>query len=85
MIEEKSYDTGEVELNYAEGPEGGPPLLLLPPLDRGRGAEVMNTPPMNLDDFRHLVRWYESKGFNHSQALAYAWQRLMRSRGRLPR
>ncbi|MBC8498860.1 alpha/beta hydrolase [Candidatus Bathyarchaeota archaeon] len=29
MIEEKSFNTGEFALNYAEGPEGGPPLLLL--------------------------------------------------------
>ena len=29
MIEEKSFDNGEFALNYAEGPEGGPPLLLL--------------------------------------------------------
>jgi pimeloyl-ACP methyl ester carboxylesterase len=29
MIFEKAFHTGEVELNYAEGPQNGPPLLLL--------------------------------------------------------
>jgi pimeloyl-ACP methyl ester carboxylesterase len=29
MLVEKSYDTGEVVLNYAEGPDNGPPLLLI--------------------------------------------------------
>jgi pimeloyl-ACP methyl ester carboxylesterase len=29
MIVEKAFHTGEIELNYAEGPENGPPLLLL--------------------------------------------------------
>ncbi len=28
MLVEKSFDTGEVVLNYAEGPDNGPPLLL---------------------------------------------------------
>jgi len=29
MIRERQFDAGEVKLNYAEGPEAGPPLLLL--------------------------------------------------------
>jgi pimeloyl-ACP methyl ester carboxylesterase len=29
MLVEKTFDTGEVIINYAEGPENGPPLLLL--------------------------------------------------------
>jgi pimeloyl-ACP methyl ester carboxylesterase len=29
MLKEKSFQTGPVTLNYAEGPEAGPPLLLL--------------------------------------------------------
>jgi len=29
MIKEKTFDTGEVPINYAEGPNNGPPLLLL--------------------------------------------------------
>jgi pimeloyl-ACP methyl ester carboxylesterase len=29
MLVEKSFDTGEVMLNYAEGPDNGPPLLLM--------------------------------------------------------
>ncbi len=29
MIVEKKINTGEVEINYAEGPDSGPPLLLL--------------------------------------------------------
>ena len=29
MLREKSFDTGEVVLNYAEGPDNGPPLLLI--------------------------------------------------------
>jgi pimeloyl-ACP methyl ester carboxylesterase len=29
LIVEKTFDTGEVTLNYAEGPPSGPPLLLL--------------------------------------------------------
>ncbi len=29
MIREKTFDAGEVTLNYAEGPPSGPPLLLL--------------------------------------------------------
>ena len=27
---ERTFDTGEVKLNYAEGPASGPPLLLIP-------------------------------------------------------
>jgi len=30
MLVEKSFDTGEVVLNYAEGPNNGPPLVMLP-------------------------------------------------------
>jgi hypothetical protein len=29
MLSEKSFDTGELLLNYAEGPASGPPLALL--------------------------------------------------------
>jgi pimeloyl-ACP methyl ester carboxylesterase len=29
MLQEKTFDTGEVTLNYAEGPASGPPLILL--------------------------------------------------------
>jgi pimeloyl-ACP methyl ester carboxylesterase len=29
MLPEKTFDTGDVVLNYAEGPEAGPPLVLL--------------------------------------------------------
>lgn len=29
MLSEKFFDTGEVVLNYAEGPDNGPPLLLI--------------------------------------------------------
>jgi pimeloyl-ACP methyl ester carboxylesterase len=29
MLVEKSFDTGEVALNYTEGPNNGPPLVLL--------------------------------------------------------
>src|SRR5437879_880800 len=29
VLSEKSFDTGEVILNYAEGPPAGPPLVLL--------------------------------------------------------
>lgn len=29
MMQERRFDTGEVELNYAEGPATGPPLVLL--------------------------------------------------------
>ena len=30
MLVEKSFDTGEVVLNYFEGPDNGPPLVILP-------------------------------------------------------
>jgi len=30
MMLVKSFDTGEVVLNYAEGPDNGPPMLLIP-------------------------------------------------------
>jgi pimeloyl-ACP methyl ester carboxylesterase len=30
MLVEKCFDTGEVVLNYAEGPHNGPPLVILP-------------------------------------------------------
>jgi len=29
MFKERTFDTGEVILNYAEGPASGPPLVLL--------------------------------------------------------
>ena len=34
MLVEKSFDTGEVVLNYAEGSDNGPPLVLFPGLTR---------------------------------------------------
>ena len=34
MLVEKSFDTGEVVLNHAEGPDNGPPLVLFPGLTR---------------------------------------------------
>jgi pimeloyl-ACP methyl ester carboxylesterase len=34
MFVEKSFDTGEVALNYAEGPDNGPPLVLFPGASR---------------------------------------------------
>jgi len=33
MLVEKSFDTGEVVLNYAEGPDNGPPFVILPAYD----------------------------------------------------
>ncbi|MHA2391389.1 MAG: alpha/beta fold hydrolase [Promethearchaeota archaeon] len=33
MLFEKRFDTGEVVLNYAEGPDNGPPFLILPAMD----------------------------------------------------
>ena len=29
MLAERRFDTGEVELNYAEGPDAGPPLVMV--------------------------------------------------------
>ncbi|MHA2142854.1 MAG: alpha/beta fold hydrolase [Candidatus Thorarchaeota archaeon] len=37
-FEEKQFDTGEIEINYAEGPENGLPLVLIP----GQGADWKN-------------------------------------------
>jgi pimeloyl-ACP methyl ester carboxylesterase len=34
MLKEKTFDTGTVKLNYAEGPRTGPPILLLPGMTR---------------------------------------------------
>lgn len=51
MLKEKSFDTGVVSLNYAEGPPSGPPLVLL----HGVGWRWQNflpvIPPL-------LVRWH---------------------------
>jgi pimeloyl-ACP methyl ester carboxylesterase len=33
MLVEKSFNTGEVVLNYAEGPDNGPPFVILPGMD----------------------------------------------------
>jgi pimeloyl-ACP methyl ester carboxylesterase len=33
MLVEKSFDTGEVVLNYAEGPDNGPSFVILPGMD----------------------------------------------------
>ena len=33
MLVEKSFDTGEAVLNYAEGPDNGPPFVILPGMD----------------------------------------------------
>jgi len=33
MLQERFYERGGVKLNYAEGPDNGPPLLLLPAYD----------------------------------------------------
>ncbi|MGD9381992.1 MAG: alpha/beta hydrolase, partial [Candidatus Thorarchaeota archaeon] len=37
-FEEKRFDTGEIEINYAEGSENGLPLVLIP----GQGADWKN-------------------------------------------
>ncbi|MHA2187245.1 MAG: alpha/beta fold hydrolase, partial [Candidatus Thorarchaeota archaeon] len=34
-FEEKQLDTGEININYVEGPDNGPPLVLIP----GQGAD----------------------------------------------
>jgi pimeloyl-ACP methyl ester carboxylesterase len=34
MLEEKTFDTGTVKLNYAEGPPAGPPIILLSAMAR---------------------------------------------------
>ena len=34
MLVERRFDTGEVVLNYAEGPNNGPPLVLFPGVTR---------------------------------------------------
>jgi pimeloyl-ACP methyl ester carboxylesterase len=37
-FEEKRFNTGEIEINYVEGPVNGPPLVLIPP----QGADWQN-------------------------------------------
>jgi len=37
-FEEKRFNTGEIEINYAAGPNNGPPLVLIP----GQGADCKN-------------------------------------------
>jgi len=49
-IEEKQFDTGEIVVNYAEGPANGPPLVLVPP----QGADwenYKNSLPFLIEDF----------------------------------
>ncbi|MHA1907830.1 MAG: alpha/beta fold hydrolase [Candidatus Thorarchaeota archaeon] len=49
-IEEKQFDTGEITISYAEGPNNGPPLVLIP----AQGADwtnYQNSIPLLTDDF----------------------------------
>jgi pimeloyl-ACP methyl ester carboxylesterase len=49
-IEEKRFDTGEITINYAEGPTNGSPLVLIPP----QGVDWTNYEkaiPLLRDDF----------------------------------
>jgi len=48
---ERSFDTGEAILNYAEGPEGGPPLLLLHGTGNRWQAFIHLIPPLS-------TRWH---------------------------
>jgi pimeloyl-ACP methyl ester carboxylesterase len=51
MLVEKSFDTGEVVLNYAEGPDNGPPLVML----HGTTGRWQNQLPL-INHF--LSRWH---------------------------
>ncbi len=49
-LEAKLFDTGELTISYAEGPNNGPPLVLIP----GQGADLTNyepSIPLLMDDF----------------------------------
>ncbi|MBN2230275.1 MAG: alpha/beta fold hydrolase [Candidatus Thorarchaeota archaeon] len=53
-LEEKRFHTGEISINYAEGPSNGPPLVLVPP----QGADwtnYQNSIPLLVDDFHVYV------------------------------
>jgi pimeloyl-ACP methyl ester carboxylesterase len=45
---ERTFDTGEVQLNYAEGPASGPPLVLLHGLGRRWQVFLPLIPPLSL-------------------------------------
>lgn len=50
LVEEKQFDTGEIAINYAVGPNNGPPLVLIP----GQGADWTNYKkclPFLIDEF----------------------------------
>ena len=51
MLVEKRFDTGEVEINYAEGPNNGPPLVIL----HGTTARWQNYIPLIN---RFINRWH---------------------------
>ena len=49
ILKEKTFNTGTVTLNYAEGPPSGPPLLLLPGMARSWKAFLPVIPSLTPD------------------------------------
>ena len=74
-LEEKSFDTGVVKINYAEGPKNGPPLVLLHGITRNWQSFVSLIPELSEKwhvfamDLRghgrsgHVERGYDSLGY----------------------
>jgi pimeloyl-ACP methyl ester carboxylesterase len=87
---ENTFDTGEVRLNYAEGPANGPPLILLHGLGRRWQVFLPVIPALSLrwhifaPDLRghgkssHVVRGYHGPQFSEDIA------RLLRERASVP-
>jgi pimeloyl-ACP methyl ester carboxylesterase len=63
MIQEYSFDTGELELNYAKGPDSGPPLVLLHGLSAGWQGFIPIIPHLLL---RHTVYAVDLRGHGKS-------------------
>jgi pimeloyl-ACP methyl ester carboxylesterase len=63
MLKEYRFNTGEVELNYAKGPDGGPPLVLLHGI-HARWQEFLKTIPHLI--LRHTVYAVDHRGHGKS-------------------
>lgn len=51
MLTERQLDTGAVTINYAEGPKGGPPLVLLHGVTSRWQVWLTSLPPL-------MLRWH---------------------------
>ncbi|MFW9910136.1 MAG: alpha/beta fold hydrolase, partial [Candidatus Thorarchaeota archaeon] len=76
-IEEKQFNTGEITINYAVGPDNGPPLVLIP----GQGADwtnYQNSIPLLINDFQVYAVDVRGHGRSDWKTGDYSWNSIGR-------